>query len=224
SIILKILLYPLTKGQMESMAKMRALQPKMNELKEKYADDQSKQSSEMMKLYSDYGINPAGGCLPLLLQMPILYALFTIFRSTFELRGEPFVWWINDLSSPDIILRLPFKLPLVGLEYFSGLALLMAVTMFLQQKQTIQDPRQKTMVYILPVVFWLLFNSFPSGLNLYYLIFNILSILQQRFLTKDSGEIELVKKTKKKGGSSWSQRMMQNLEQKAKEQQKARRK
>ncbi len=220
SIIIKLLLYPLTKSSMNSMKKMKALQPMMNEMKEKHKDDPQKQSAEMMKLYRDYGVNPAGGCGPMLLQMPILFALFTIFRSTIELRHEPFVLWITDLSTADAIVHLPFTIPLIGLSNFSGLALLMAITMFIQQKQTIQDPRQKAMVYMMPVMMWLLFNSFPAGLNLYYFMFNLLSIIQQWMVNKKEGDVVLVKvdKSKKK---SWTERMLASAQERAKEQQKA---
>jgi YidC/Oxa1 family membrane protein insertase len=183
AIVLKIVLNPLTKKQMTSMRKMSTLNPKMTELKAKYKDDPTKLNTAMMKLYKDEGINPMGGCLPLLLQMPILYALFGVFQSTIELRQAEFIWWIKDLAAPDIILHLPFKIPLFGIDQISGLATLMGITMFIQQKMTITDPKQKSMVYIMPVMMTLLFFSFPSGLNLYYFIFNLLSIGQQYYTT-----------------------------------------
>ena len=183
AIVLKIVLNPLTKKQMTSMRKMSTLNPKMTELKAKYKDDPTKLNTAMMKLYKDEGINPMGGCLPLLLQMPILYALFGVFRSTIELRQAEFIWWIKDLAAPDIIFNLPFKIPIFGIEQVSGLATLMGITMFIQQKMTVTDPKQKSMVYIMPVMMTLLFFSFPSGLNLYYFIFNLLSIGQQYYTT-----------------------------------------
>ncbi len=225
TILIKILLYPLTKSSMASMKKMQALQPLMAELREKYKDDQQKQNTEVMRLYKDYGVNPAGGCLPLVLQMPILFALFSVFRSSFQLRQEPFMLWITDLASADVLFHLPFKMPLLGTSAISGLALAMAVTMFIQQKQTVTDPRQKSMIYIMPVMFWIMFNGFPSGLNLYYFLFNLLSIGQQWYVNKQGGGVALVKvepsKRKKQG---WAERAMQSLEQKAKDQQKARKK
>ena len=184
AIILKIVLNPLTKKQMASMRKMSGLNPKMTEIKTKYKDDPTKMNAAMMKLYKDEGINPMGGCLPLLLQMPILYALFGVFQSTIELRQAEFIWWIKDLASPDILFHLPFKIPLFGIDQVSGLATLMGVTMFIQQKMTITDPKQKSMVYIMPIMMTLLFFSFPSGLNLYYFMFNLLSIGQQYYTTK----------------------------------------
>lgn len=224
SIIVKLILYPLTKSSMRSMQRMKKLQPMITEMKEKYKDDQQKQNVEMMKLYKEYGVNPAGGCLPMALQMPILFALFTIFRSTIELRHQPFMMWIDDLSAPDILVTLPFKLPVIGMSFVSGLALLMAITMFIQQKMTINDPRQKSMVYIMPLMFWFLFNSFPSGLNLYYFMFNILSIGQQYLINKRHEDEPLTKVVKKDGKKkqSWSERAMASMQEKAKEQDKAR--
>jgi YidC/Oxa1 family membrane protein insertase len=220
SIIIKILLHPLTKSSMRSMQRMQKLQPMITEMREKFKDDQQKQNMEMMKLYKEYGVNPAGGCLPMILQFPILFALFSIFRSTIDLRQQPFFSWIDDLSGPDILFRLPFELPLLGMSFVSGLALLMAITMFIQQKMSIKDPRQKAMIYMMPVMFWILFNSFPSGLNLYYFMFNILSIGQQYYVNKKHENDPLVKVTPKGGKSkqSWTEKAMANIQEKAKQQ------
>jgi YidC/Oxa1 family membrane protein insertase len=184
AIVLKIVLNPLTKKQMQSMKKMGQLNPKMTAIKEKYKDDPTKMNKMIMNLYKEEKINPAGGCLPLLLQLPILYALFGVFRSTIELRQQPFFWWIKDLSVPDVIIHLPFKIPIIGINEIAGLATLMGITMFIQQKMTVTDPKQKAMVYFMPIMLTLLFFSFPSGLNLYYFIFNLLSIAQQYYQTK----------------------------------------
>ncbi|MCI0450370.1 MAG: membrane protein insertase YidC [Chlorobi bacterium] len=184
SVVMKIVLTPFTRFQMKSMKKMGELQPKMNALREKYKDDPQRQQQMMMKLYKEEKINPAGGCLPLLLQLPILYALFGVFNSTIELRQAYFGLWITDLSVPDVILQLPFKIPLFGIDYISGLALLMGITMFLQQKMTIKDPKQMAMVYVMPIMLTLLFTTLPAGLNLYYFMFNLLSIIEQYFVTK----------------------------------------
>ncbi|MDT8322724.1 MAG: membrane protein insertase YidC [Bacteroidota bacterium] len=224
SIIVKLVLYPLTKSSMRSMQKMQKLQPMITEMREKYKDDQQRQNTEMMKLYKEYGVNPAGGCLPMALQMPILFALFTIFRSTIELRHEPFMLWITDLSAPDILIDLPMKIPVLGMSFISGLALMMAATMFVQQKMSVKDPRQKTMIYIMPVMFWILFNSFPSGLNLYYFMFNILSIGQQYLINKRHADEPLTKVTPKGGKkkAGWTERTMASMQEKAKEQEKMR--
>lgn len=201
SIIIKIALHPLTKTSMKSMKKMQALQPMMEEIREKYKDDPQKMNRQIMQLYKDYGVNPAGGCLPMLLQLPILYALWSVFRSAIELRQAHFVWWITDLSIPDVIVSLPASIPLFGIKDVSGLALLMGITMFIQQKMTIKDPRQKMMVYLMPVMLTLLFNSFPAGLNLYYFVFNLLSIGQQMWVNRQHGEEPLKKvEAKKKSG------------------------
>ncbi len=190
AICLKILLNPLTKSQMKSMKKMGTLGPKMTAIREKYKDDPVKANQQIMKLYKEEKINPAGGCLPMLLQLPILYALFGVFRSTIELRGAPFIFWIHDLAAPDVIFHLPFTIPLFGISDVSGLATLMGITMFIQQKMTVTDPKQKALVYVMPIMMTLLFFSFPAGLNLYYFVFNLLSIIQQYFTNKKDKEKE----------------------------------
>ncbi len=222
SIIIKIVVYPLTKSSYQSMKKMQALQPKITELKEKYKDDQQKVSKETMKLYSTYGINPAGGCLPMVLQMPIFIALWGMFQSAISLRQQPFFGWIKDLSQPDIIYDLGFKLPLFGISQISGLALLMGITTFVQQKMTVKDPKQQALIYVMPVMLTLLFMSFPSGLNLYYFMFNILSIAQQYYINHQGGTVELVpvaNPNKKKGFMS---KMMEAAEEQAQSQKKKR--
>jgi YidC/Oxa1 family membrane protein insertase len=202
SIIIKIVLYPLTRSSMKSMQKMQALQPMMTEMKEKYKDDPQKMNQQVMRLYKEYGVNPAGGCLPLILQLPILYALWAVFRSTIELRQASFILWIHDLSIPDVITKLPFRIPIFGVDEISGLALLMGITMFVQQKMSVKDPRQKMMIWMMPVMMTLLFNSFPSGLNLYYFIFNLLSIGQQAWMNKQhkNEPLRKVEEKKKVGG------------------------
>lgn len=186
SIIMKLLLYPLSITQMRSAQKMQLLAPEMQKIRDQYKDDNTKQQQAIMKMYSEYGINPMGGCLPLLLQMPILYALWSVLRASIDLRQADFIWWITDLSVPDVILHLPFKVPLIGMDQFSGLAVLMGVTLFFQQKMTLTDPRQKAMIYMMPIMFTFLFSSFPSGLNLYYFMFNLMSIIQQVYINKFS--------------------------------------
>jgi YidC/Oxa1 family membrane protein insertase len=225
SIFLKILLYPLTKKQMESMKKMGTLNPKMTAIREKYKDDPTKANQQIMKLYKEEKINPAGGCLPLLLQMPILYALFGVFRSTIELRQQPFILWVQDLAAPDVIFQLPFTLPLFGIDQVSGLATLMGITMFIQQKMTITDPKQKAFVYIMPIMLTLLFFTFPSGLNLYYFMFNLLSILQQIYTTKiKKSKPEIEVKNKKVLNKPKKLTFMEKMQKRLQEQQKMRRK
>lgn len=212
SIILKFVLYPLSRKQLKSAQKMKLLTPEITAIREKYADDMSKQQQETMALYSSYGVNPVGGCLPLLLQMPILYALWQLFRSNIDLRQAEFLsFWITDLSVPDTIVNFGFSL--MGIKSISGLALAMGVTMFVQQKMTITDPRQKSMVYMMPVMFTLMFSYFPSGLNLYYFTFNLLGIGQQvyiNYFSKNRPTLEDMKKSPKKEG--WLQRKMREAQ------------
>ncbi len=184
SLMVKIVVYPLTKKSYESTQKMQAIQPQLNTLKEKYKNDQQKMSQAQMALFKEHGVNPLGGCFPVLLQMPLLFSLFQVFRSTIELRGAPFVLWISDLSAPDTIINLPITIPVYG-DQIAVLPILMGVTMFIQQKMmpTQAGGQQKLMSYFMTIFFTLLFNNFPSGLNLYYTLFNVLTILQQKFLT-----------------------------------------
>ncbi|MBN1301913.1 MAG: membrane protein insertase YidC [Melioribacteraceae bacterium] len=216
SIIIKFALYPLTRQSYKSMKRMQKLQPKISELKEKYKGDQQRIQKETMKLYQTYGINPAGGCLPMVLQMPILFALFTFFNVAIEIRHEPFMFWITNLSSPDYIITLPFKIPIFGIDKITGLAPLLGITMFLQQKMSVKDPSQKALVYIMPVMFTLMFMGFSSGLNLYYFMFNLLSIIQQYYINNkkdENDELVPVKNPKKKAG--FMQRMMEAAEKQA---------
>ncbi len=182
SILVKLLLHPLTKKSYASMSEMQYLQPKMTQLKEQYKNDPQRLNQEMMKLYKEHGVNPLGGCLPMMLQMPLLFALFIVFRSTIQLRGEPFILWITDLSRPDT-LSLGFSLPFIG-NSIHILPLLMGLTMIWQSKMTVTDPKQKFMVYFMPFFMIFIFYSLPSGLNLYYSIFNLLSMFQTRMIKK----------------------------------------
>ncbi len=211
SIIIKIALHPLTRTSMKSMKRMQALTPLMNEIREKYKDDPNKQNQQIMNLYKEYGINPAAGCLPLLLQMPILFALYAVFRSSIELRQSAFMFWIQDLSIPDSVLHLPFSIPFFGITAVSGLALAMGITMFLQQKMTVTDPRQKAMVWMMPILMTLMFNSLPSGLNLYYFVFNLLAIGQQMWLNKSGGDEPLRKVDQKKRSGGIMSRISRDL-------------
>ncbi len=197
SILVKLALFPLTKHSYKSTKKMQKMQPLMAEIKEKYKNDQQRQQKEMMKLYQEHG-NPMSGCLPMFLQMPLLFALYQVFKSTIQLRGAMFIpGWINDLSTSEALFMLPVSLPFYGNE-FNLLPVLMAVTMFFQSKMTMQDPKQKSMMYIMPIFMLVLFNRFPSGLNLYYTLFNLLTIIQQKYIHVDEEDDKPVKKKKKK--------------------------
>ncbi len=200
---------------------MQMLQPKIAELKEKYKDDTQKQQQETMKLYSTYGINPMGGCLPMLLQMPILIALWSLLNVAIDIRQQPFIFWINNLSAPDVLFRLPFKIPLFGIDIVSGLALLMGITMFIQQKMSVKDPSQKAMIYVMPVMFTLMFMGFPSGLNLYYFMFNLFSIAQQWYVNHKHDNVELVPVANPKKKQGFMARMMEAAEKQANTQKKS---
>ena len=173
SVFIKIVLYPLTRKQLRSMKQMQELQPKLTVLKEKHKKDPQKLNKETMKLYKQHGVNPMGGCLPLLLQMPVLFALFNLFRTTIMLRQASFLGIIKDLSAPDGII-----------QGFNILPILMGVTMILQQKTTTQAPQQKTMAYIMPIFLLFIFYKLSAGLNLYYLMFNVLSITQELIIKR----------------------------------------
>ena len=176
--LIKLLLNPLTVKTFESTRKMQALAPEINKIKEKYKNDPQKMSRAQMELYKSSGANPMGGCLPMLIQMPILVSVFSIFRSKIEFRGAPFFGWIDDLSVPDTLTEL-------GGFPINILPVLMGSTMFIQQKMMAApnaDANQKTMMYVMNAFFLFLFYSFPSGLNLYYFVFNLLSIIQQKYM------------------------------------------
>ena len=182
--LIKLLLNPLTVKTFESTRKMQALAPEINKIKEKYKNDPQKMSRAQMELYKSSGANPMGGCLPMLIQMPILVSVFSIFRSKIEFRGAPFIGWIDDLSVPDTLAEL-------GSFPINILPVLMGSTMFIQQKMMAApnaDANQKTMMYVMNVFFLFLFYSFPSGLNLYYFVFNLLSIIQQKYMIPNPTE------------------------------------
>ena len=217
SLLMKIVLQPFSASQMKSMQKMKAVQPLLQKVQEKYKDDRTMLSQETMKIYSEYGINPAGGCLPMIMQMPILISLWSVLSSWMDIRHQHFFGWISDLSAPDVILDLGFKLPLFQVDKLSGLALLMGIAMFIQQKMTVTDPNQKSMVYIMPIMFIFMFSGFPSGLNVYYFVFTVLGILQQVWITKFSKKKitleDLKRAPKKEGWFAQRMRMAQELAQ-----------
>jgi len=180
ALIMRIVTGPLTRKSYESSAKMKVTAPLQKKIQEKYKNDPQKLQQEMAKLWKEHGFNPISGCLPMLIQWPILMSFFIVFRSTIEFRGASFFGWISDLSQPDYIFALPFEIPLYG-GAVAVLPILMGISMFLTMKITMQstDDTQKTFMYFMNVFFILIFNSFPSGLTLYYTIFNFLSYQQQ---------------------------------------------
>ncbi|MBF4283989.1 membrane protein insertase YidC [Vibrio anguillarum] len=165
-------MYPLTKAQYTSMAKMRMLQPKLQAMRERIGDDRQRMSQEMMELYKKEKVNPLGGCLPIFLQMPIFIALYWSLMESVELRHSPFFGWIHDLSAQDPYYILP---------------LLMGVSMFMIQKMsptTVTDPMQQKIMTFMPVMFTFFFLFFPSGLVIYWLVSNIVTLIQQTLIYK----------------------------------------
>ncbi len=194
-VIIKVVLFPLTQKSFKSMAAMKELQPQMKEIQEKYKDDPQKQQKETIALYRKAKVNPLGGCLPMLLQFPILITLFFFFQNSMIIRQQSFLW-ADDLSAPDYILDLPFHIPLLG-DQLAGFVLFMSAAMFLQSKISggmsagaapSGGPNMKVFMYIIPFVLLFVFNNFASGLSLYYLVYNILSIAQQSLINKQMGK------------------------------------
>jgi YidC/Oxa1 family membrane protein insertase len=189
AVLIKMVLYPLTKKSYKSMAEMKELQPKMQEIKEKYEDDPEKQQKETMKLYKEAGVNPLGGCLPNLLQLPILITLWRFFQNSILIRQQEFLW-ATDLSAPDYILSLPFSVPFLG-DQLAGFVLLMTAAMMAQSKLTggmgpggggggaPGGMNMKALQYVFPFMLLFIFNNFAAGLSLYYLVYNVVSIAQQ---------------------------------------------
>lgn len=169
TILLRVPFIPLLNKSQKSMKKLQQLQPKMAELKEKYKKDQQRMQKEMMELYKKYKVNPMGGCLPMLLQIPFFFALYKVLLVAVELRGAPFMLWIHDLSAKDPYYVLP---------------IVMGITMLLQQKMTptSADPKQAKIMMFMPIIFTFMFLNFSSGLVLYWLMSNVLSIIQQFFV------------------------------------------
>ncbi len=177
TVLIKVVLYPLQHKSIVSMKKMQKIQPKMNAIRDRYKksktdpEQRNKMNQEMMKLYSQEKINPMSGCLPMLLQLPILWAFYTLLSHAIELRGEPFMLWIQDLSAKDPYYITP---------------ILMTATMFIQQwiTPTTADPTQRKMFLFMPIIFGWIFKEFPSGLVLYWLVQNLLTILQQYLMNR----------------------------------------
>jgi YidC/Oxa1 family membrane protein insertase len=183
TILIKIVFWPLTQKSYQSMQAMKKIQPKIAQVREKYKDDREKLNQELMALYRTYKVNPMGGCLPMVLQIPVFIALYRMLYGAVELRHQPFMLWINDLTAPDR-LNVGFQIPYLG--GLPVLTLLMGASMFLQQKMTPStgDPRQEQIMLLMPVVFTFFFLNFPSGLVLYWLVNNVLSIAQQYWINR----------------------------------------
>ena len=171
SILIKIIFLPLAQISVRSMKEMQKVQPEMKRLRELYKNDKARLQQEMMLLYKRRRINPMSGCLPMLIQIPVFIALYNVLQNTFEMRHAPFFLWIQDLSARDPIYLTP---------------LVMGATMVLQQKMTptTADPAQAKMFMLMPIMFTFLFLNFPSGLVLYWLVTNVLSIAHQYYMNK----------------------------------------
>ncbi len=181
--LIRILFWPLNHLSHKSMHKMQELQPIILKLKEKYGDDKARLNQELMQLYKTYKVNPFMGCLPMLIQIPVFFALYKVLLMAIELRHAPFFGWIKDLSAPD---RLYIGFDIPYLHGIPVLTILMGVSMYYQQKlsPTSLDPTQEKMMLMMPVIFTVLFINFPSGLVLYWLTNNVLSIAQQLMTNK----------------------------------------
>ncbi len=195
-VIVRLLLYPIAQKQFASMAKLRVLQPKMKALQERHKDDRAKLQEEMMKLYREEKANPAAGCLPILLQIPIMYALYKVLLVSVEMRHEPFILWVRDLSAPDPLTPvnlfgyLPFTPPQI--LAIGVLPILVGVSIWIQQKLAAPatDPIQQQVMGLMPWVLMFIMAPFAAGLQLYWLTNNLLSILQQRILYARNPELK----------------------------------
>ena len=181
ALLVRLITGPLTKKSYESSQNMQKIQPEIKKMQAKYKGNPQRLNKETMALYKKHKVNPLGGCLPIMLQMPLLWALFMVFRTTIEFRGAPFMLWISDLSKPDVVFTLPFSIPVYG-DGVAILPLVMGATLMLtmHMSSATMDKSQKPVMYFMNVFFILLFNTFPSGLNLYYTAYNMLSFFQQR--------------------------------------------
>jgi YidC/Oxa1 family membrane protein insertase len=223
-IVIRLILFPLNYKSYIGMAKMKVLKPELDEIKARTGGDMKKMQQEQMALYQQVGINPLLGCVPMLLQMPIVIAVFTYFPNAIELRQESFLW-ADDLSTYDSIAKLPFSIPFYG-DHVSLFTILMTVstivyTWYSNQTSTIEGP-MKTVGYIMPVMFMFMLNSYPAGLSYYYLITNVLSIFQQigiKKLVNEQKIREILEKNREKNKNKKKSGFQQRLEEALKAQQ-----
>ena len=232
TVVIRLIMSPITYKSYVSQAKMKVLRPEINELNEKFAKDPMKKQQETMKLYSKAGVNPMAGCLPALVQIPIFYALFQFFPAAFDLRGKSFLW-ADDLSSYDAVIKLPFYIPFYG-DHVSLFPILASVAIFFYMKMTTGDQAMSTppqdgmpdmgkimkiMIYISPVMMLIFFNNYASGLSLYYFVSNLITIgimwvIKNKIVNEDKiqAQIQENKKTEKPR-SKFQQKMQEMLEQ-----------
>jgi YidC/Oxa1 family membrane protein insertase len=188
TITIRLLMFPIANKQFASMAAMRVVQPKMKAIQERFKDDKERMQREVMALYKQEGVNPLAGCVPVLLQIPIFYALYKVLVLTIEMRHQPFVGWIRDLSAPDPLTPinlfgiLPFDPP--GFLHLGVLAILLGITMWLQFRLSppAGDPATQQVMMFMPWMMMFIFAPLAAGLQLYYVASNILSIIQQKLL------------------------------------------
>lgn len=202
--LVKLVLFPLTRKSQMSMVRMQQLQPLIAKLKEKHKGDKQKVGKEQMKLFKQHGVNPMSGCFPIMLQMPVFFALFRTLQNSFEMRQAPFVSWITDLSEPDKLLQLPFTIPFLG-EWLNILPLIMGVASFVQMKLTPKttsgdDPSakmQQKMMQMMPLIFPIILYNFPSGLTLYWTTSTLISIGEQILIRKSVKKLDIYYKGKR---------------------------
>lgn len=231
-ILLKLVLAPLSYRSYLSMAKMRVLKPDLDEIKERVGDDMTKVQQEQMKLYQQVGVNPISGCVPVLLQMPILFAMFYLFPASIELRQQPLLW-AEDLSTYDSLIQLPFTIPFGVGDHISLFTLLMTISTLIytwqnNQLSSVQGP-MKSMSYIMPLIFFFVLNSFSAGLTFYYFISNLVTFSQQaiikRFVDEDKIRKILDENRKKNAaGGGKKSKFMARLEEAMKASEEARKK
>lgn len=179
SVSTKLAFYPLSKAQTNSMKRMQEIQPKIKELQEKYKNDKDKLNQATMKLYQEEKVNPLAGCLPMIVQMPVFFALYQALNHTIALRGQPFFGWIKDLSQPDFLFSLGVNLPIIGGD-FNVLPILMAIAMYFQTKLTPSTGggQMAAMNTMLPLFMVFIFYNMPSGLVLYWLVNTLMQVYQ----------------------------------------------
>ncbi|HEX7878045.1 MAG TPA: YidC/Oxa1 family insertase periplasmic-domain containing protein, partial [Candidatus Eisenbacteria bacterium] len=179
SALTRLLFYPMTQISMRSMRAMQEIQPEMERLRKKYEKDPQRLNQEVFALYRKHNVNPVSGCLPLLLQMPVFFALYSVLANSVSLRQAPFVGWITDLSAPD-------TLATIGGFAIHVLPVLMSLSMFWQQKLTPSDPRQAPVMLLMPFMMLFFFYKVPSGLTLYWTVTNLFSVAQQWQMNRET--------------------------------------
>jgi len=215
TILVRTLMHPLSKKSQTSMGRMQKLQPQVKEIQEKFKGDRKRQQEEMMKLYREYGVNPMGGCLPIVIQLPVFIGLWRALSESLDLRQAPFVLWMRDLSQPDCLMVLP-DFPLVGM--LNVLPILSCVIMFLQQRSMPKsgDPQQvqtqKMMGYMMPVLLLWLFYSLASGLSLYFIASSLIGIAEQKVIKRHLDRLGDLKPIAKKPVDKKTERERKRLQ------------